>query len=102
MLRQVRRWLPHRAIYVVADSSFATFEFLSSLAQMSQPVHVVTRLRLDAELWQPAPPRKPKQMGRPRIIGQRLPTLKAILNALANNCASRLVWQGQLHFTHYF
>jgi hypothetical protein len=46
---------------------------------MPQPVHVITRLRLDAELWQPAPPRNPKQMGRPRIIGQRLPTLKTKL-----------------------
>lgn len=50
MLRQVRRWLPQRAIVVVADSSFAAFEFLWALSQMSRAVHVVTRLRLDAEL----------------------------------------------------
>jgi hypothetical protein len=43
MLLQVRRWVPQGAIDVVADSSFATFEFLSSLAQRSQPVHVITR-----------------------------------------------------------
>lgn len=101
MLRQVRRWLPHRAIYLVADSSFATFEFLSSLAQMSQPVHVITRLRLDAELWQPAPPRKPKHMGRPRIIGQRLPTLKATLEN-ANTPWQTIVlqdWYGKANYT---
>ena len=80
MLRQVRRWLPERAIVVVADSSFAAFEFLWALSQMSPAVHVVTRLRLDAELYQPAPLRRPKQMGRPRKVGKRLPSLKALVN----------------------
>ncbi len=79
MLRQVRRWLPSRAIVLVADSSFAAFDLLSSLAQMPQPVHVVTRLRLDAQLYRPAPPRKPGQMGRPRKVGNRLPGLKPLI-----------------------
>jgi hypothetical protein len=34
---------------------------------------------LDAELWQPAPPRKPKQIGRPHKIGPRLPARKTRL-----------------------
>lgn len=66
MLRQVRRWYPHRTIVVVADSSFAALELLEALTQMSVPVHMITRLRLDAALYQPPPPRQPKQMGRPR------------------------------------
>ena len=33
-------------------------------------------IRLDAALFEPAPPRLPGQMGRPRLKGQRLPTLK--------------------------
>ena len=37
---------------------------------------VVTRLRLDAQLFAPAPPRRPHQKGRPRLVGQRLPTLQ--------------------------
>lgn len=80
MLNQVRRWLPERAIVVVADSSFAAFELLWALSQMSVPVHVITRLRLDAGLYQPAPPRQPKPMGRPRKVGKRLPTLKALID----------------------
>ncbi len=36
---------------------------------------VITRLRLDAAVYQPAPPRQPKQQGRPRKKGKRLPTL---------------------------
>lgn len=80
MLSQVRRWLPERAIVVVADSSFAAFELLWALSQMSVPVHLITRLRLDAGLYQPAPPQQPKQMGRPRKVGKRLPALKALID----------------------
>lgn len=80
MLKQVRRWLPERAIVVVADSSFATFELLWALSQMSLPGHVVTRLRLEAQLFQPAPPRRPQQMGRPRKVGKRLAGLQSQLN----------------------
>ena len=39
---------------------------------------MVTRLRLDAALYEPAPPRQPGQVGRPRRKGKRLPTLAAI------------------------
>jgi hypothetical protein len=79
MLKQVRRWLPYRQLVVVADSSFAPLELLFALSQIRSPVHVVTRLRLDAALYQPPPPRQPKQMGRPRKVGKRLPTLKPLL-----------------------
>jgi hypothetical protein len=53
MLCQVRRWLPQRTI-VVADSSFAV-ELLEAATQMPLPI-LVTRLRLDAALYHPAPP----------------------------------------------
>ncbi len=79
MLLQVRRWLPHRQLVVVADSSFAALELLFALSQMKSPVQIVTRLRLDAALYQPAPPRQPKQMGRPRKVGKRLPALKELI-----------------------
>lgn len=81
MLTQVRHWIPQRVIVLVADSSFAALEFLDALRQLPTAVSVVTRLRLDAALYEPAPERQPKQMGRPRKVGKRLPTLKARLDA---------------------
>jgi hypothetical protein len=39
---------------------------------------VVTRLRLDAALYLPAPPRYPGQRGHPRRKGRRLPTLATV------------------------
>jgi hypothetical protein len=80
MLLQVRRWLPKRALVIVADSSFAALELLGAVRRMPQPLCLITRLRLDAALYQPAPPRPERQNGRPRLKGTRLPTLAALLN----------------------
>ena len=75
MMRQLRCWLPDRALVVVADSTYAVLELLADAARLPRPVTVVTRLRLDAALYDPAPPRTPGTLGRPRIIGERQPTL---------------------------
>src|SRR3954468_2382006 len=77
MVLQARRWMPERTLILVADSSFAALELLASLVR--QDVTCVTRLRLDAALYSPAPPRQPKTPGRPRTKGERLPTLAKVL-----------------------
>jgi len=41
-------------------------------------VTFIARLRLDAALYEPAPPRRPGQRGRPRLKGERLPNLSAV------------------------
>lgn len=78
-LLQVRHWLPGRRLVVVADNTYAAIDLLSRLVQLPDPVYMVTRLRLDAALYEPAPPRKPGKPGRPRLKGARLPTLKRVL-----------------------
>ncbi len=77
---QLRRWLPNRALVLVADSSYAVLDLLHFCQSLTQPVTLITRLRLDAALYQPAPPREPGQTGRPRVKGKRLPTLKELLD----------------------
>jgi hypothetical protein len=79
MLVQIRRWLPQRELVVVADSSFAVLTLLHELRLLSQPVTMITRLRLDAALYEPAPARAIGQTGRPRLKGRRLPTLQQVL-----------------------
>lgn len=79
MVKQVRRWLPERKLVVVADSTYAALEFLASCQRLTNPVALITRLRLDAALYDPAPGRVAGQMGRPRIKGTRQPTLAARL-----------------------
>lgn len=75
MIRQLRRWLPERGLVVVADSSYSVLDLLACAASMIEPVAIVTRLRLDAALYDPAPLRKPGTNGRPRKKGARQPTL---------------------------
>ena len=79
MILQVRRWCRHRPLVVVADSSFAALELLGAVTQMPQPLCLITRLRLDAALYRPAPPCLPGAKGRPRRKGARLPTLEQLL-----------------------
>jgi hypothetical protein len=79
MVFQLRRWLPPRALVVVADYSYAALEFLHACQTMVNPVTIITRLRLDAALYEPAPPRSGKA-GRPRKKGKRLPTLQVVLD----------------------
>jgi hypothetical protein len=78
LLLVVRRWWPERALVAVADSTYAALEFLAACGAWRVPVTVVTRLRLDAALYAPAPPRRPGQTGRPRRKGERRPTLAAV------------------------
>ena len=79
-LLQVRRWLPQRALVIVADSSFAVIALLGRMRRLTQPVCMITRFRLDAGLYQPAPARQPGQVGRSPVKGARLPTLEKVLH----------------------
>jgi hypothetical protein len=72
----VRRWLPTRELVVVGDHTYAALEGLDAVRDAAC---VITRLRLDAALYEPAPLRQPRQNGRPRKKGQRLPTLEQVL-----------------------
>jgi hypothetical protein len=74
MIYQLHRWLPKRALVIVADSAYAAVDFLAAVTRLPN-VAVVTRLRLDAALYDPAPQRKDKTKGRPAVKGKRQPKL---------------------------
>jgi hypothetical protein len=73
IIQLVRRWLPDRKLVFVGDGSFAVLDLLSCVSSMPD-TSLITRLRMDAELWDPAPKRKPGQNGRPRVKGARRPS----------------------------
>ena len=73
---QTKRWLPNRRLVFVADSGFAALELL---AAVRRHVCMITRLRLDANLFRPAPKRRPGQRGRTPLKGRvLLPKLSAV------------------------
>jgi hypothetical protein len=73
MVTALAEALPGRTIHVVADAAYAGAE----LKKLPQQVSWTTRLRKDAALYQPAPPRTGGR-GRPRKKGNRLPSLAAL------------------------
>jgi DDE superfamily endonuclease len=72
MIYQMRRWLPVRELVFVGDTTYAALDLLAACQELPEPVTFVTRLRMDAALYEPAPPYGGK--GRPRKKGARLPT----------------------------
>jgi hypothetical protein len=78
MLLLVRRWHPQRQIVAVADRAYASLKLLERCRKLSNPITFITRLRMDAALYEPAPPRRPHQIGRPRLKGKRLPNLSEV------------------------
>jgi hypothetical protein len=95
LLGQVRRWLPERTLIIVADSSYAALDLLAWCARQARPLTVITRLRLDAALYAPAPARRPGRRGRSRLKGKRLPKLAQRLeHARTHWQRCRFCWYG--------
>jgi len=94
MIRLLHRWYPSRPLVIVADSEYAAIDFLAAARQAAS---IITRLRLDARLFAPAPPRRPGQMGRPRVVGKRLPSLtsRAIDPATSWTTITLSHWYGE-------
>lgn len=88
MIFQLRRWLPQRTLVVVADYSYAALEFLHACQTMVKPVTIITRLRLDAALYEPAPPRTGKA-GRPRKKGKHCQHYRLFWRTVKLNVQSR-------------
>ena len=65
---------------MVGDNGYAVLDLLHFCQSLREPVTLITRLRLDAGLYDPAPSRQPGQTGRPRVKGSRQPTLKQLLD----------------------
>ena len=97
LLLLVRRWHPEREIVAVADSAYASLKLLFRCRSLSRAVTFITRLRLDAALYEPAPPRRPGQIGRPRLKGKRLPNLSVVVEDPATvwKPAKIANWYGQ-------
>ncbi len=97
LLLQLRRWLPERELVLVADGGFAAFDLLTRLAGLRRPITCITRLRLDARLYQAAPLRAQRKAGRPRLVGARLPNLRHVLQnpRTGGKTVSLANWYGQ-------
>jgi hypothetical protein len=77
MVSQIAAALPGRTVHGVGDAAYAGKE----LCDLPAGVTWTTRVRKDADLYKPAPPRTGRR-GRPRLKGDKLPKLDQIAAGL--------------------
>lgn len=74
----LRRWLPTVPIKLLGDGAYSVLELGVHCAR--QHITLIAPCRLDAMLHQPAPERRLHTIGRPRVVGARLPSLEQVLH----------------------
>jgi len=94
MIQKVRRWQPEREIILVGDGSYAAVVLVQRCQRLKRPVKLVSRLRLDARLFDPPAPQPKSKRGPKPKKGARQPSLAARLADL------NTVWE-QLTVTWY-
>jgi hypothetical protein len=94
MVSLVRRWLPDRKIKLMGDTAYTILEL--GLHANAEHVTLITTGRLDAVLHEPPPERTKHTIGRPRVVGKRLPSLEQVLQDPQTGWQSlALDWYGQ-------
>lgn len=74
----LRRWLPGVPIKLMGDRAYSILEL--GVHCTRQQITLIAPFRLDSMLHQPAPVRDPHTIGRPRVVGPRLPSLEQVLH----------------------
>ena len=94
-MRMIMRWFPKRSIIFVGDSSFGTHELADTIGTQAT---LISRLRLDANLFEPPEPRQPGQRGRPRQKGKPLPKLRTHLDDTSTGWTELVLprWYGEI------
>jgi len=64
------RWPAQVCLYVLADGAYASGEFFRGVRALGH--HLLTRLKCNADVRWPAPPKQPGQRGRPRLYGEKV------------------------------
>lgn len=79
MLTQVRRCLPEHRTILVVDGALAALDLGLACQDFAKPVTFVSRLQHNARLFDLPPENPPKRRGRKRVIGERYPVLKDLI-----------------------
>ena len=94
MIKQVSRWLADRSIILIGDGSFACIRLAHTCIQLGK-VTLLSRLRLDARLFDFPGPEVPGKRGPKPQKGERLPKLKDLVdNPDQDWQETRVKWYG--------
>jgi hypothetical protein len=72
LLATLIHWFPRKRFILLGDGGFASMDLAHSCARRGHPL--VSRIRDDVALYEPAPRRRQGQRGRTRAKGRRLPS----------------------------
>jgi hypothetical protein len=102
MIDKVRRWQPEREIMLVGDGSYAAIVLVQRCQRLKKPVKLVSRLRLDARLFDfPKPQPKSKRGPKPKK-GKRQTKLSERLEDPETKWQElELVLYGQQHLVEF-
>jgi hypothetical protein len=78
MVSVVRRWLPNVPIKLLGDTAYSILEL--GLHCAAHHVTLIAPFRLDSVIHQIPPKRTEHTIGRPRVVGERLPSLEQVLH----------------------
>ena len=84
----IRRWGPARHLVLVPEPRCAVITGRWRLRRWAPPRGGITRVRGAAARSAPAPPHQPRPHGRPRLTGERQPTLAPVLRQPAPDCTT--------------
>lgn len=97
MILQVRRWFPEQTIILVGDGAYAVVSLALCCAGLSNPVSLVSRLRMDAALYDFPPQNQPVKRGPKPKKGARQRSLKARIDDPSTIwTAIEVIWYGGL------
>ncbi|MFH1906563.1 MAG: transposase [Chloroflexota bacterium] len=96
MIEKVRRWQPERQIVVVGDGSYAAVALIQHCQKLKSPVRLVSRLRLDAALYDFPGSRSKGKRGPTPKKGARQPSLAArLVDPQTRWQKTRIAWYGR-------
>lgn len=85
MVSMVRRWLPDIPIKLMGDTAYSILEL--GLHCATQRLTLIAPFRLDSVIHASPPKRTSSTIGRPRVVGKRLPSVEQVLHD------PKTVWQ---------
>ncbi len=85
MVSAVRRWLPNLPIKLMGDTAYSILEL--GLHCASQHITLIAPFRLDSVIHHVPEKRTSSTIGRPRVVGKRLPSVEQVLHD------PKTVWQ---------
>jgi hypothetical protein len=94
LLARLMRWFPHRPCIFIGDTGYDTSATARFCHQHRRHRTVVSKFYGDAALYEPPPPRTRRTIGRPRVQGQQLASLPAVVANTAQRIRLTVAWSG--------